>query len=217
MALTRSLNRVELPVHTVGDPIDRGSLVALSQRKLNALGVPVAYVDRNQRYRFCNKAFLDWLGKTDHEVLGREAIEVLGRDVYLLYRAYIDAALAGERTTYERQLILPARPAIWIRVDYFAQASDERLDKGILDRLARRDVVPVDLVIVGPLQDGVRGQLGAVVAHDRLGLAAFSEQADRVRGATRMPEIEVSATSARHSRVQSSTTTRMRKRRPSMN
>ena len=28
----------------------------------------------------------------------------------------------------------------------------------------------------GPLQDGVRGQLGAVVAYDRLGLAAFSEE-----------------------------------------
>jgi hypothetical protein len=32
-----------------------------------------------------------------------------------------------------------------------------------------------------------------------------------------VPEIDVSAMSARHSRVQSSTTTRMRKRRPSMN
>ena len=38
----------------------------------------------------------------------------------------------------------------------------------------RGDVVPV--VIVGPLQDGVRGQLGAVVAHDRLELVAFSEE-----------------------------------------
>ena len=112
MALTRSLNRVALPVHTVGDSVDRGSIVALSQRKLNALGVPVAYVDRNQRYRFVNKAFTDWLGKRDAEVLGREVIEVLGRDVYQLYRAYIDAALSGERTFYERQLVTPGRPAI---------------------------------------------------------------------------------------------------------
>src|SRR4051812_16569768 len=35
--------------------------------------------------------------------------------------------------------------------------------------------------------------------------------------ATRMPERDVSTTSARHSRVQSSTTARMRKRRPSVN
>ena len=132
MALTRSLNRVEMPVYTVGDSVDRGGLLALSQRKLNALGVPVAYIDRNQRYRFCNKAFLDWLGKTDHEVLGREAIEVLGRDVFQLYRAYIDAALAGERTTYERQLITPGRPAIWIRVDYYPDRGSQGHVRGFL-------------------------------------------------------------------------------------
>ena len=38
-------------------------------------------------------------------------IEVVGRDVYQLYDAYIDAALAGERTNYERQLLDPGPPA----------------------------------------------------------------------------------------------------------
>jgi PAS domain S-box-containing protein len=46
-------------------------------------------------------------------------IEVLGRDVYQLYHAYIDAALSGERTVYERQLVTPGRPSLWIRVDYY--------------------------------------------------------------------------------------------------
>jgi hypothetical protein len=46
------------------------------------------------------------------------------------------------------------------------------------------------------------GQLGAVVPHDRL---AFCEKPIKLR-ATLAPEIEVSATRARHSRVQSSTT-----------
>ena len=101
MALTRSISRLDLaPMpQTVGDSIgiDRGALLALSQRKLNALGMPLAYIDRNQRYRFANKAFLDWFGKRPDEVLGREVIEVLGRESYQLYRAYIDAALGGER------------------------------------------------------------------------------------------------------------------------
>src|SRR5262249_10741662 len=51
-----------------------------------------------------------------------------------------------------------------------------RLGEGVLHRLARRDVVPGNLVIVGPLQDGVRRQLGAIVAHDRLWLAALIEK-----------------------------------------
>jgi diguanylate cyclase (GGDEF)-like protein/PAS domain S-box-containing protein len=132
MALPRSLNRLELPPPTIGDPVERDSLLALSQRKLNALGVPVAYVDRNQRYRFVNKAFTDWLGKHDNEILGREAIEVLGREVYQLYRAYIDAALSGERTTYERQLVTTGRPALWIRVDYYPDRTTQGHVRGFL-------------------------------------------------------------------------------------
>jgi|KBSSwiStaDraftv2_1062776.scaffolds.fasta_scaffold00419_2 diguanylate cyclase (GGDEF)-like protein/PAS domain S-box-containing protein len=132
MALSRSLNRLDLPVNTVGDPVERDSLLALSQRKLNALGVPVAYVDRNQRYRFVNKAFIDWLGKNDGDVLGREIIEVLGRDVYQLYRAYIDAALSGERTSYERQLVTVGRAPLWVRVDYFPDRSSQGHVRGFL-------------------------------------------------------------------------------------
>src|ERR1044072_3580530 len=40
----------------------------------------------------------------------------------------------------------------------------EALDKAILHRFAWRDVVPFDIAILLPRQDGVRGELGAVVA-----------------------------------------------------
>lgn len=43
-----------------------------------------------------------------------------------------------------------------------AQATVEALDEGVLGRLARRDVVPVDLAVVCEGQDGVRGELGSV-------------------------------------------------------
>ena len=65
MALTRSLTRLELASvqQTIGESMERDGLLALSQRKLNALGLPLAYIDRHQRYRFANKAFLDWIAK----------------------------------------------------------------------------------------------------------------------------------------------------------
>ncbi|HSV20190.1 MAG TPA: PAS domain-containing protein [Casimicrobiaceae bacterium] len=125
MALTRTVNRLELATiqHSLADAGDRDGLIALSQRKMNALGIPLAYIDRNQRYRFANKAFLDWLGKRVDEVVGREVIEVVGRDIYQLYHAYVEAALGGERTGFERQLATPGRPPIWIRVDYYPDRS----------------------------------------------------------------------------------------------
>src|SRR5437588_122775 len=73
MALTRSLTRPEPPtLQTTGEGMDRESLLALSQRKLNALGLPVCYIDADQRYRFINRAFLDWTGRAQAEVIGRE-------------------------------------------------------------------------------------------------------------------------------------------------
>ena len=119
-------------IATLGEPVEREALLALSQHKLNALGVPLAYIDRNQRYRFANKALLDWLGKRANEVLGREVIEVLGRDVYQLYHAYIDAALSGERTGFERQLITPGRPTLSIRVDYYPDRTIQGHVRGFL-------------------------------------------------------------------------------------
>jgi hypothetical protein len=44
-----------------------------------------------------------------------------------------------------------------------AQAPDEGLGEGVLHRLARRDVVPVDFVIVGPSLDGIRGKVSGQV------------------------------------------------------
>src|SRR3954451_2425083 len=120
MALTRSLSRIDHPTQqTVGDGVGRESLLALSQRKLNALGLPVCYVDRNQRFRFVNRAYLDWTGKAYLDVIGREIIEVQGREVYHVYSAYIEAALAGEKQSFEQQIGSSKRQAFWIRVDYY--------------------------------------------------------------------------------------------------
>src|SRR5688572_31124861 len=134
MALTRSLKAPDLTTvaQTLSESYERESLTALSQRKLNALAMPVAYIDRHQRYRFANKAFLDWIGKQPDEVLAREVIEVLGREIYQLYHAYIEAALGGERTGFERQLIIAGRPPIWIHADYYPDKSPQGVVRGFL-------------------------------------------------------------------------------------
>ncbi|MGH8802399.1 MAG: PAS domain-containing protein, partial [Casimicrobiaceae bacterium] len=134
MALTRSLNRLELaPVPpTVGAELDRGALAALSQRKLNALATPLAYVDRTRRFRFANTVCLEWLGKRASDVIGCELAEVLGREHQQFFGAYIDAALAGEQTNYEWQFAAAGRPATWVRVDYFPDRNQQGHVRGFL-------------------------------------------------------------------------------------
>jgi PAS domain S-box-containing protein len=134
MALTRPLKALDLATVTqsIVELSGREGLAELSQHKLNALAIPIAYVDRKQRYRFANKAFLDWLDKRADDVIGREIIEVLGREVYQLYHAYVEAALDGERTGFERQLAMPGQPSVWIRVDYYPDRAPGGAVRGFL-------------------------------------------------------------------------------------
>jgi hypothetical protein len=79
-----------------------------------------------------------------------------------------------------------------------------------------RDVVPLDTVILGPGEYGVRGELGSVVGNDHDRLAAMTDQIGQL---TCHPTTgaEVSGITARHSRVTSSTMFSTRKRRPQAN
>ena len=67
-----------------------------------------------------------------------------------------------------------------------AHASVEALDEGVLHRLARRDVMPVDAMLRRPGEDGVRCELGSVVGDDHAGRgsATLDDAAQLPRHAT---------------------------------
>lgn len=64
---------------------------------------------------------------------------------------------------------------------FVAHSPVEALDLTVLHWLPRRDVVPVDVVVLRPGEDGVEGELGAVSRHDHAGLAASGDEACRGR------------------------------------
>src|SRR5881275_1124355 len=133
MAVVRPLTRVDVAsIEQVLDDAQVEPLSSLSQRKLNALGLPLAYVDRQQRYRLVNLAFLDCVAKREDQVVGHTVFDVWGHDIYQLYQAYIEAALSGECTGFVRQLSIPGQPAIWIRVEYYPDRSPNGTVRGFL-------------------------------------------------------------------------------------
>jgi PAS domain-containing protein len=87
MSLTHSLTRFGVPSmeRKAGTTSGLANLASLSQRKLNALGLPLAYVDCDRRYRFANLAFLEWTGKVFTDVVGQEIQDVVGQEAFLLY------------------------------------------------------------------------------------------------------------------------------------
>ncbi|MBA1156609.1 sensor histidine kinase [Microvirga mediterraneensis] len=77
----------------------------VSERKLRQIAdhLPalVAYVDRDQRYRFNNRAYETWIGRTPESLYGLHLWDAVGTPAYERTKSYIEAVLAGQRTAHE--------------------------------------------------------------------------------------------------------------------
>ncbi|MBC7501962.1 MAG: PAS domain-containing protein [Herminiimonas sp.] len=62
----------------------------------------IAYIDRDQHYRFCNGYYEIILGISPDKLIGRSVREVLGEQAYLEVADYIVTVLNGQRTSFER-------------------------------------------------------------------------------------------------------------------
>jgi PAS domain S-box-containing protein len=76
-----------------------------SEQKLraiaDALPVLISYVDKDQIFRFVNKAYEDWFERPLSAILGRRVKDVMSRAMYEARRPYLERALAGETVSYE--------------------------------------------------------------------------------------------------------------------
>lgn len=78
----------------------------------------IAYLDRDQRFRWCNRLHEVWLGRAVDDLIGRSLREVLGEAPYSEVKAYVQRVLEGERVAFEHR-IPSARPkARWAQAEY---------------------------------------------------------------------------------------------------
>ena len=61
----------------------------------------VSYIDGDERYRFINRAYEDWLHMSRNLMAGRTVREVWGAERYARFKPNIERAMRGERVTYE--------------------------------------------------------------------------------------------------------------------
>ena len=74
---------------------------------LDAVPALISYVDSAQRYRFMNRAYDAWFGRSRHEFYGKSLQEVLGAESYEEVREHVEEALRGEEVRYEKELSYP--------------------------------------------------------------------------------------------------------------
>ena len=87
---------------------NRSELVmsSLLNELVNHLGAMLAFWDANQVCVYANKAYYDWFGKPQNEVIGLSLKAFLG-PIYQKNIKYIEAALSGKTQIFEREIPNP--------------------------------------------------------------------------------------------------------------
>ena len=80
------------------------ALAAVTERVLDNLPLLVAYVDKDQRYRFNNMAYERFFGTKPMDVYGKRLPELLGESAYRDIQPYVEQALTGKPVTFELRL-----------------------------------------------------------------------------------------------------------------
>ena len=96
------------------------------------LPVMIAYVDRDLRYRFLNRALADWLERPRSEILGRTVREMLGERAFSVRAPLLAAALAGERKFFAAELRHPTRGLLAVQTDYVPWADADGAVQGVV-------------------------------------------------------------------------------------
>lgn len=73
----------------------------------------VAYLDRDLRYRFHNRAYRDWFGVAENGLIGVDARNFWGPSTYAQLRPALTDVLQGRRATVEYQLVGTQGP-MWL-------------------------------------------------------------------------------------------------------
>jgi PAS domain S-box-containing protein len=98
----------------------------------DALPMPMALIDQNERYLFCNQALADFLERPRGKLLGRRIGEVIERAAYEIRKPLIAAALAGERQWFAAEYDHPSRGTVAVQTQYLPQAEADGSISGIV-------------------------------------------------------------------------------------
>ncbi|MFW6350342.1 MAG: diguanylate cyclase [Thiohalospira sp.] len=85
---------------------------------LDAVPALISYIDADQRYREVNAAYRERFGVEAEDLRGRPVLDFIGQEAYDRIRPYLEAALAGERVSYEDDVPLPDGTTRTLHGDY---------------------------------------------------------------------------------------------------
>jgi PAS domain S-box-containing protein len=101
------------------------SLGAVTETVLDNLPVLVAYVDKDQRYRFNNMTYERWFGTKPKDIFGKRLPDLLGEEAYRNLQPYIEQVLSGRPVIFQRQLPYKGAGLRDVMVSYLPDVSPQ--------------------------------------------------------------------------------------------
>ncbi|GAA4711478.1 PAS domain-containing protein [Sphingomonas lutea] len=98
----------------------------------DALPNPIAYIDRERRYTFINRAFAEFFERPRRELLGLTVEELLGPEVYAVRKPMFEAAFGGERQWFAADFDHPTRGPLALQAEYVPQPGPDGAVHGIV-------------------------------------------------------------------------------------
>ena len=71
----------------------------------DSLPALISYLDTELKYRFANKAYEEWFGKSPSEIIGQSFRDVLGESAYPRIISHLNSALSGEAQSFDYELV----------------------------------------------------------------------------------------------------------------
>lgn len=155
----------------------------------DSLPVLIVFVDRDERFGFCNATCEDWFGLTPDEVIGKHVSEVLGEETWEETRKWALDALRGDQVAFETQVPAPGGEVRDIGAIYVPSKEDGEV-QGFYALLA--DISPrkrserqrrrLEEQLRQSQKMEAVGELASGVAHDfRNLLTVISAHTDRIK------------------------------------
>jgi PAS domain S-box-containing protein len=98
----------------------------------------VAYVDSAMRFRAANACYAAWFGIPHDTIPGKHVREILGDDAFERVRAYVEAALDGEMTSYETEMPYVSGGHRYVHADLIPDRAEDGTVRGFI--AAIRDI-----------------------------------------------------------------------------
>lgn len=118
----------------------------------------ISFVDRDLRYRYCNRSYSEWFGLAHEQIMGKPMSEVLGPEAMHALQPHLQRALGGEVADFEAEASYKRGGKRWIHAIY----TPHRNPEGVVVGLA---------VLVTDISERKRLELAVRRKRERLSLA----------------------------------------------